>query len=95
MEAEGRKFFTSGEDRQEMECMKLLHDYCGVNSIRLRVWVNPADGWNNIDDVVLKAQKGRKPWTSDNDRFSFFRHLGRPWASGNAHRLAESVSRQS
>lgn len=57
MEAEGRKFYTPGEDRQEMECMELLRDYCGVNSIRLRVWVNPKDGWNNIDDVVVKARR--------------------------------------
>lgn len=57
MEAEGRKFYTPGEDRKEMECMSLLRDYCGVNSIRLRVWVNPKDGWNNADDVVLKARR--------------------------------------
>lgn len=57
MESEGRKFYTPGEERREMECMQLLRDYCGVNSIRLRVWVNPADGWNNIDDVVLKARR--------------------------------------
>ena len=46
MEAEGLKFYTPDENRQEMECMELLRDYCGVNSIRLRVWVNPKDGWN-------------------------------------------------
>ena len=57
MESEGRKFYTPGNDRQEMECMQLLRDFCGVNSIRLRVWVNPKDGWNNIDDVVLKARR--------------------------------------
>lgn len=57
MESEGRKFYTPGEDRREMECMQLLRDHCGVNSIRLRVWVNPADSWNNIDDVVLKARR--------------------------------------
>lgn len=57
MESEGRKFYTPGEDRQEMECMTLLRDHCGVNSIRLRVWVNPKDGWNSIDDVVLKARR--------------------------------------
>jgi len=60
MEAEGRKFYTPGEDRQEKECMELLRDYCGVNSIRLRVWVNPEDGWNNVDDVVLKARRAEK-----------------------------------
>lgn len=60
MEAEGRKFYTPGKDRQEKECMELLRDYCGVNSIRLRVWVNPKDGWNNIDDVVIKARRAEK-----------------------------------
>lgn len=57
MESEGLKFYTRGEDRQEMECMQLLRDHCGVNSIRLRVWVNPKDGWNNVDDVVIKARR--------------------------------------
>ncbi len=60
MESEGYKFFTPGTDRKEMECMQLLRDYCGVNSIRLRVWVNPTNGWNNIDDVVLKARRAEK-----------------------------------
>lgn len=57
MEAEGLKFYTPGENRRPMECMQLLRDHCGVNSIRLRVWVNPRDGWNNIDDVVVKARR--------------------------------------
>ena len=55
MEAEGRHFYTPGNDRHEMECMQLLRDYCGVNSIRLRVWVNPDKYWNSIPDVVAKA----------------------------------------
>ena len=57
MESEGEKFYTPGSERIEMECMQLLRDYCGVNSIRLRVWVNPDKGWNNIDDVVVKARR--------------------------------------
>lgn len=60
MESEGRKFYTPGEDRKEMECMQLLRDHCGVNSIRLRVWVNPKDGWNSINDVVVKAKRAEK-----------------------------------
>ena len=60
MEAEGAKFYTPGENRTQMECMQLLRDHCGVNSIRLRVWVNPADGWNSIDDVVLKARRAER-----------------------------------
>ena len=57
MEAEGLKFYTPGEERTEKECMELLRDDCGVNSIRLRVWVNPEDGWNSIEDVLVKARR--------------------------------------
>lgn len=57
MESEGLKFYTPGDNRREMECMELLRDYCGVNSIRLRVWVNPKDRWNSIEDVVDKAKR--------------------------------------
>lgn len=60
MESEGLKFFTPGVEPQEMECMQLLRDCCNVNSIRLRVWVNPTDGWNNIDDVVVKARRANR-----------------------------------
>ncbi len=60
MESEGRKFYTPGAERKEMECMQLLRDYCGVNSIRLRVWVNPEEGWNNVHDVVLKARRAER-----------------------------------
>ncbi|MCM1293785.1 MAG: arabinogalactan endo-1,4-beta-galactosidase [Bacteroides sp.] len=55
LEAEGEKFYAP--DGTQMECMELLRDHCGVNAIRLRVWVNPAEGWNNIDDVVVKARR--------------------------------------
>ncbi len=55
MEAEGMKFYS--QDGTEKELMTLLKDDCGVNSIRLRVWVNPTDGWNNMDDVLIKARR--------------------------------------
>ncbi|GAA5176920.1 arabinogalactan endo-1,4-beta-galactosidase [Niveibacterium umoris] len=29
----------------------------GINAVRLRVWVNPADGWNGLDDVLAKARR--------------------------------------
>lgn len=52
MEASGRKFYNaSGE---QMECMSLLKSI-GFNSIRLRVWVNPANGWCNTQDLLVKA----------------------------------------
>ena len=31
----------------------------GMNSIRLRVWVNPADNYNNTADVVAKAIRAK------------------------------------
>ncbi len=52
MEEAGKKFFSS--DGSEMECMTLLKSL-GINSIRLRVWVNPPDGWCNAQDVLTKA----------------------------------------
>ncbi len=55
MESEGVKFYNA--QGESTECMRLLRDECGVNAIRLRVWVNPAEGWNNIDDVVVKARR--------------------------------------
>jgi arabinogalactan endo-1,4-beta-galactosidase len=52
MEKAGRKFYnTSG---REMDCMALLQEQ-GVNAIRLRVWVNPANGWCNKEDMLVKA----------------------------------------
>ncbi|MGN0206374.1 MAG: arabinogalactan endo-beta-1,4-galactanase [Muribaculaceae bacterium] len=55
LESQGYKFYTA--DGVEKECMTLLKEDCGVNAIRLRVWVNPVEGWNNIDDVVYKARR--------------------------------------
>lgn len=38
MEATGFKFYNA--ERVEEDCYKILKDY-GINSIRLRTWVNP------------------------------------------------------
>lgn len=56
MEAGGSKFYNS--DGTQMECMALLKSL-GMNSIRLRVWVNPADGWCNSQDVLAKALRAQ------------------------------------
>ncbi|SFS77712.1 arabinogalactan endo-1,4-beta-galactosidase [Porphyromonadaceae bacterium NLAE-zl-C104] len=45
--------FYDGNDR-EKECMALLREL-GMNSIRLRVWVDPVDGWCNKSDLLVKA----------------------------------------
>lgn len=54
MESEGVKFYTRGGEPSE--CMSLLKSY-GMNSIRLRVWVDPNDGWCAKEDVLIKAKR--------------------------------------
>lgn len=54
MEASGYKFYNSNGVQQD--CIQLLKDK-GMNAIRLRAWVNPADGWCNTADVVAKAKR--------------------------------------
>ncbi len=56
MEAAGRKFYNSAGEQQN--CFDVLKSK-GINSIRLRVWVNPTDGWNNKADVVAKAVRAK------------------------------------
>jgi arabinogalactan endo-1,4-beta-galactosidase len=56
MEVEGQKFYNS--TGTQMDCLELLKSL-GVNAIRLRVWVNPTDGWCNTTDVVNKAVRAK------------------------------------
>jgi len=57
MEAAGRKFYTAnGTETDPVLLMKEL----GFNAIRLRVWVNPAEGWNGLQDVIQKAMRVRQ-----------------------------------
>ncbi|MDE6110207.1 MAG: arabinogalactan endo-1,4-beta-galactosidase [Muribaculaceae bacterium] len=56
-ELEHKGYTFANEAGTEKECMELLRDDCGVNAIRLRVWVNPEQGWNDIHDVVVKARR--------------------------------------
>ncbi|MBI1781375.1 MAG: glycosyl hydrolase 53 family protein [Sphingobacteriales bacterium] len=56
MESSGIKFYNSAGTATE--CMALLKSL-GLNSIRLRVWVNPSAGWNNAADVVAKAVRAK------------------------------------
>lgn len=57
MEKAGKKFYAASG--RETECMTLLRDL-GMNSIRLRVWVDPADGWCNKSDVLVKAWRAQQ-----------------------------------
>ncbi len=39
---------------QQKDCLHILKEL-GTNAIRLRVWVNPENGWCNANDVLQKA----------------------------------------
>lgn len=57
MENEGMSFTNaSGATR---ECTALMKEI-GMNSIRLRVWVNPEDGWSGKSDVLAKALRAQR-----------------------------------
>ena len=56
MEKAGSKFYNASG--AEQDCMTLLRDL-GVNSIRLRVWVDPQDGWSGKQDVLAKAWRAK------------------------------------
>ena len=45
MESEGVKFYDA--DGNAKDCLQILKDH-GINSIRLRVWVNPANQWLSL-----------------------------------------------
>ena len=57
MEANGKTF--KKKDGTTADCFEVLKD-CGVNSIRLRVWVNPTGGWSDKKDMVGLAQRAAK-----------------------------------
>ncbi|WP_207535246.1 glycoside hydrolase family 53 protein [Desertivirga arenae] len=56
MEASGVKFYNAQGAQKEL--FQLLKDK-GMNTIRLRVWVNPSDGWCNKADVLAKASRAK------------------------------------
>lgn len=52
MESKDIAFYDS--TGRKNDCMKILRSL-GMNAIRLRVWVDPSDGWCGQQDVVAKA----------------------------------------
>jgi len=54
METSGYKFYNSAGTQQDL--IQILKDK-GMNAVRLRVWVNPSDGWCNTADMVAKAKR--------------------------------------
>lgn len=59
MESKGIKFYDNSGAQKD--CIELLKSK-GINSIRLRVWVNPAatGNWCNAADVVKQAVRAKK-----------------------------------
>lgn len=56
MENAGRQFYNSSGTVQD--CIQILKSL-GINTIRLRVWVDPVGGWCNTADVVAKAVRAK------------------------------------
>lgn len=56
MEALGYKFYYN--DGTEGDCLEILKSK-GVNAIRLRVWVNPPNGYCDVNDVLAKALRAK------------------------------------
>ena len=57
MEASNYKFINKAGAQQDLFAL-LKNDYA-LNTIRLRVWVNPPGGYNNAADVLAKAQRAQ------------------------------------
>lgn len=57
MEHDGLKFYN--RDGVETDCFRLMKEL-GMNAIRLRVWVDPRDGWNGKQDVTAKALRAKE-----------------------------------
>ncbi|MBO0356524.1 glycosyl hydrolase 53 family protein [Hymenobacter sp. BT186] len=56
MEAAGYQFYNNAGTQQDLFQILRGKD---MNTIRLRVWVNPTGGWNGKADVVAKAIRAR------------------------------------
>lgn len=57
MESQGIKFYNKTGVLQDLYQVLKTE---GINSIRLRVWVNPVDNYNNTADVVAKAIRAKQ-----------------------------------
>lgn len=57
LESEGYTFYNKAG--QERECTALMQEL-GMDAIRLRVWVNPAEGWCGKADALEKARRAHR-----------------------------------
>ena len=57
MEDAGYAFYDENGTQQDF--LTIMKSY-GMEAVRLRVWVNPSDGWySGLQDVILKAQRAK------------------------------------
>ena len=56
---ENENYTFSNADGETMECTALMKEI-GMNAIRLRVWVDPDNGWCNAGDVLVKAARAQE-----------------------------------
>lgn len=96
MESSGIKFYDSVGVQQDL--FTVLKGV-GINSIRLRVWVNPSGGWCNTADVVAKALRAKAAGMKIlidfhySDTWADPGHQAIPaaWTGDNLSQLADSV----
>ncbi len=96
MENEGRKFYNASGTQQDP--IQILKDL-GMNSIRLRAWVNPSNGWNSTADLLSKAIRAKNLGMRIMIDFHYSDTWADPgqqakpaaWATQDAATLAQSV----
>jgi arabinogalactan endo-1,4-beta-galactosidase len=98
MEAKGVTFRAAAG--KPADCLGILQG-CGINAIRLRVWVNPKDGWGGEADVVKMAVRAKamgfrimidfhySDWWADPGK----QHKPVAWASHGIAQLVDDVAR--
>lgn len=97
MEAQGIKFYY--DNGQQGDCIDILRSK-GINAIRLRVWVNPANGYNALADVLVKARRAHAAGMDLMIDFHYSDDWADPgkqtipaaWAGKNLDELCEAVS---
>ncbi len=85
MEDSGYEFYNDWGYRQD--ALSILRDH-GMNAVRLRVWVNPSDGYySSLDDVIVKAQ-----WAKDaNMDVMIDFHYGDTWDEPQAKTIVSNM----
>lgn len=97
MENDGVKFYDS--EGAVTECTGLMKQI-GFDAIRLRVWVDPEDGWCGKDDVLVKAKRAHALGMrlmidfhySDSWADPSKQTLPQAWKDYDAEQIAEAVS---